>query len=239
MGPEFWTSWLVYPYVAFLFFGLVFAFFIFCRIVAGPPSLSIRQLINKKIIDVATLKDIYISEIGGRLTINKLSFPLQYYSEGYRQTFNAYLSTVLADIGNTEIFHGKVDHMDSKSFKVGKVRKFVVLPLFLIGGLTILLSHVPPYVDFAFFAVLMTFTLFQNSQKWKLSDHRLLCRNGFIALKNIHQFNLYIPEKKLYFELELDSGDSKYSIRDRKLKRLLPIIAILNRHLSESDRSTA
>jgi hypothetical protein len=88
---------LDYPYAAFLFLGLVFAIFIFYRIVAVTPGLSIRQLINKKIIDRSSLHDIYISEIGGRLTINKFSYPLQSLNEGYRRTFNAYLSTVLAE----------------------------------------------------------------------------------------------------------------------------------------------
>jgi hypothetical protein len=77
-----------------------------------------------------------------------------------------------------------------------------------------------------------------------LSDHRIQCRDstigsiGSIDLKNIHAFRLTIPEKRLYFELELESGGSKYSIRDRKLKRVLPIIAIINQHRSHSEIAT-
>lgn len=234
MGSEFYTSWLVYPYVLFLFFGLVFAFFAFYRIMAGPPNQSIRELINKRIIDISTLNDIYISELGGRLTINKLSYPLQYYSEGYRRTFNEYLSTVLADIRNMDVFHGKVDHINSRSFKMNYVRKFIIAPMFLISALALLIFELPPYIEPACLNALMIWIIFFNDQKWKLADHKIQCRNGSIELKNIIEFKLYIPDKKLYFELELDSCESKYSIRDRKLKRLLPIIAIINQYRSHS-----
>lgn len=236
MGPEILPWWKVLTIALFFLFFLAFIFFGIYRIFAGPPKLSIQQLINRKIINISTLNDIYLSQIGGRLTINKFSYPLQYYNKGYRRMFNAYLSTVLGDIRNTSACQGKVDYLTDKGFKIDFVRLILFVSMLLIYALAHWAYDLPSYIDLSLYIPLMAISLFPEGKKWKLSDDSIQYRDGLIELKKITEMKLSIPEKKLYFELELNSKITTYLIRDSKLKRLIPIIAIINDHHFDSSK---
>lgn len=232
--PENLSGWAVFAIVFFFLFCLFFIFFVLYRILAGPSNVSIRKLINGKTINPSTLKDIHISEFGGRLTFKKFSYPLQYYNDGYRQILNAYLSTILGEIRNIPDCHGKVDYLACKGASIEYVRLFLGIALIVLLSAALWIWD-SPYIDWAFNSVFLAGIIFARGKNWKLSDDIIQFRNGRIELKHITGIKLSIPPKKLYFEMELTTMTGKVISRDSKLSRLLPIISLVNAHNSDGS----
>lgn len=219
-------------YIVAIFFTCCVAFVILSlyQILARNSKLSISELIKQNIITISNIDEIFISSFGARLKCGKYSFPLQRYTENYRNIFNNYIASIIKDVKSYRIYKGKVDYFSDKDKKIDYSKIFYNIPWAII--LLDAIIDIPLLVMVLIFIMFIILFFFEGSGSWKFSNNEIAIKYFFqletIDLSKVKDFEILIPNRKLEFELRILSELSTYTIRDKKLIKLLPIVSFLN-----------
>jgi hypothetical protein len=200
------------------------------QMLARNSKLTISELIKQKIVTISNINEIYISPFGARLKLGGYSFPLQRYSENYRNTFNNYIASIINEIDASIILKGKVDFFSDDEKKLYYSKIFYNMPWIII--LSDAIFDMPIYILVSLLIVFVILLGLEESGSWEFSNNKIKFKYFFqcntIDLSKVRDFELIIPSRKLEFELKILSESSTFILRDKKLKKMLPVVSLLN-----------
>ncbi len=221
-----------YMIAFFASWGVAFVMLCLYRTYARNSKLTISEIFKQKTITISNLNKIFIAPFCGRLTIGKHSFPLMRSTENYRNMFNHHMATIINEINIGSVFKGTVHQFYDKEQGTNHYSEIL---LYLVPGIIVAYFAGGDYPLYIKVLVPLLFTIpivLEGSGRWKYVNDEIKYKRFFkyrtIELSEVRDFELLIPSMERVFELKIRTALSTYIVRDAKLKRILPIVSLLN-----------